>query len=262
MKRYITLLLVFIMIITALTSCGMLKDKLAKLPVGDDPEEVESVEVEDIETAESLTEPLESESTEVAPSLDLGGYVGNWHPMSREGEAELRIAEAANGRVVFSLWYADGAELNNVTASLSGDKASFDMEDSENSICGELIFGDSFIKLRVDDTNVSFFDVGLTVFDGRHQDLYKEKQTEAEPEYRPTVVEPTAYIRPYAQYVNTPDDILNLREGPSINYAIICELSDGTEVKVHGYNDDGEWAYVYYDLLDVYGWCHSAYLVF
>lgn len=260
MKKIITVSLALIFILGSLTSCGMVKDKLEAVLNSNKHEAVEDNEVE--------LEPLETQ-----PSINLSDHLGNWHPESQVGEKELRITEISNSHVMFSLWYDNGTELENVTASLSGDTAAFDMDDTADTIAGELIFGDTYVKLRIDDTNVSYFDVGLTVFDGKHYTRYEDTQYD-EPDYDydyddgPTdnydspSLEPSVYVSSFTMYVATGGDTLHLRVGPGQDYTSLCLMPDNYPVTVWGYSDNGEWSYVYYREKDLYGWCFNEYLDF
>ncbi|MBR6514986.1 MAG: SH3 domain-containing protein [Clostridia bacterium] len=270
MKKIITVSLALIFILGSLTSCGMVKDKLEAVFKPNKVEAVEdnAVDLEPLETKPVETEPVETDSLENNLSVNLKDHLGNWHPESQIGEKELRITEISLSHVMFSLWYDNGTELENVSASLSGNTAVFTMLDTANTISGELIFGDTYVKLRIDDTNVSYFDVGLTVFDGKHYTRYEDSQYDYDVEDGPTdnydspSLEPSVYVRSFTMYVATGGDTLHLRVGPGQDYTSLCLMPDNYPVTVWGYSDDGEWSYVYYREKDLYGWCFNEYLDF
>lgn len=246
MKKIVTLSLAFILIICNLVSCSVLENYLDK--------KVEPV-IED--------EYKKDRDEDETDSSIISSCIGYWHPMSDEGEIELRIHEVENDYVLFSLWYKDKIEVENIIASVLQNKASFGMNESADTISGELIFEDSYIKLRIDDTNVSYIDIGVTVFDGRHDVLYKDSPVteDNQPNQSPDgVVPPAREVQPFAKRVYTGGSVLNLRTGPDVNYPSLYKMPDDAIVHVHGYSSDGQWVYVYFSEHNLYGWCSDEWL--
>ncbi|MBQ4561995.1 MAG: SH3 domain-containing protein [Clostridia bacterium] len=250
MKRILIIFLTFILVLGTLTSCKVVKRKT--------------------DTTDGTDKQTEtSEVPETDPVMDLSNHIGKWHPKSQPEEKELSIDEVSDNFVIFSLNYKSGPELKNITAIRSGDTAVFGMDETVDTIAGELIFGNSFIKLRIDDTNVSYYEVGLTVYDGKgsYTETTTAETTTAAPTPPPDQPYDSSRLNPppitcdaHTRYVNTGGDTLHLRIGAGQNYTSLCLMPHNAAVTVYGYNPDGSWSYVYYSGKAVYGWCFSRFL--
>ncbi|HEY65455.1 MAG TPA: SH3 domain-containing protein [Caldilineae bacterium] len=76
----------------------------------------------------------------------------------------------------------------------------------------------------------------------------------------PVVTQPVATRPPIALTARITADVLNVRAGPSTEYAIISKLRNGDQVQVVGRNEEGTWLLVIYDeATEAQGWIFAQY---
>ncbi len=127
-----------------------------------------SAATEQVSTSESSNSPVSGQTKAAFQAYDFLGYwdIGNAQ------ERELTVSSVDGDMIWFSLWYYRLFSIDNVSATLHENVASFSYYDYGVSISGTLTFDRSSITVSITESNHEYMPVETMVFDSRHDESW------------------------------------------------------------------------------------------
>lgn len=127
-----------------------------------------------VSTVKEAKEVKESEGL----STKIEKYIGYWG-IDGDTTKELTIQVFTKDKVVFSLWSDSKDSIEDITAKIKDDKASFSVSEDGEKLKGTLTFQKETIKVQITKSEVSGFPVGILEFNEKHKQSiqYIDKST-------------------------------------------------------------------------------------
>jgi|GEM_PF-4771511 Bacterial SH3 domain. len=186
--------------------------------------------------AEPTDAPISGDASAEVYDLakNAGSFLGFWH-IGDEKNKELTINNITDETVVFSLWYQEIAEINEITAAVDQNTASFVHKTHQGSISGTLTFNDKEITVNITNSEIPNISAEIMSFRNRHFQSWGKSGGQGGQEGQ--------YGGYKSGYIKT--DVtsnINVRSEPNTSSNVVASLSAGKGFNIINYS--GEWCFV------------------